>query len=108
MPDLHRIGKRFQRKVAGLEDVVRVYQAVVKVRAFDPAILKRRSNENILQLPDIIKTLEPLELENEEYQALLESTYLKPLRVSQNISLSCRLPSLIRATGIQRESIKIR
>lgn len=31
MPDLHRIGKRFQRKVAGLEDVVRVYQAVVKV-----------------------------------------------------------------------------
>ena len=33
MPDLHRIGKRFQRKVAGLEDVVRVYQAVVKVRS---------------------------------------------------------------------------
>ena len=34
MPDLHRIGKRFQRKVAGLEDVVRVYQAVVKVSMF--------------------------------------------------------------------------
>ncbi|KAF9788606.1 DNA mismatch repair protein [Thelephora terrestris] len=68
MPDLHRIGKRFQRKVAGLEDVVRVYQAVVK-------------------LPDIIATLEPLESENEEYQALLESTYLKPLR-EHNESLS--------------------
>ena len=36
MPDLHRIGKRFQRKVAGLEDVVRVYQAVVKVGASLP------------------------------------------------------------------------
>lgn len=32
MPDFHRIGKRFQKKVAGLQDVVRVYQAVQKVR----------------------------------------------------------------------------
>ena len=35
-------------------------------------------------MPDIIKTLEPLESENEEYQALLETTYLKPLRVSRS------------------------
>ena len=39
MPDLHRIGKKFQRKVASLEDVVRVYQAVVKVSLPDLASL---------------------------------------------------------------------
>lgn len=32
MPDMHRISKRFQKSVASLEDVVRVYQAVLKVR----------------------------------------------------------------------------
>ncbi len=32
MPDMHRICKRFQKSVASLEDVVRVYQAVLKVR----------------------------------------------------------------------------
>lgn len=31
MPDMHRICKRFQKSVASLEDVVRVYQAVLKV-----------------------------------------------------------------------------
>jgi DNA mismatch repair protein MSH2 len=33
MPDMNRITKRFQKSVASLEDVVRVYQAVLKVRA---------------------------------------------------------------------------
>ncbi len=31
MPDMHRIGNRFQKKQATLEEVVRVYQAVLKV-----------------------------------------------------------------------------
>lgn len=31
MPDMHRLSKRFQRLVATLEDVVRVYQVVIKV-----------------------------------------------------------------------------
>lgn len=31
MPDLHRISKRFNKGVASLEDVVRVYQVVLKV-----------------------------------------------------------------------------
>ena len=34
MPDMHRICKRFQKSIASLEDVVRVYQAVLKVRRF--------------------------------------------------------------------------
>ena len=32
MPDLSRINKRLQRSIASLEDVVRVYQVVLKVR----------------------------------------------------------------------------
>jgi hypothetical protein len=31
IPDMHRLSKRFQRFVASLEDVVRVYQVVLKV-----------------------------------------------------------------------------
>ena len=31
MPDMHRISKRFRKSVASLEDVVRVYQVVLKV-----------------------------------------------------------------------------
>ena len=34
MPDMNRISKRFQKSVASLEDVVRVYQAVLKVMSF--------------------------------------------------------------------------
>lgn len=31
MPDLHRLSKRFKKGIASLEDVVRVYQVVLKV-----------------------------------------------------------------------------
>ena len=34
LPDMHRICKRFQKSAASLEDVVRVYQAVLKVSLF--------------------------------------------------------------------------
>lgn len=34
MPDLTRICKRFQKGIATLEDVVRVYQVVLKVSGF--------------------------------------------------------------------------
>jgi hypothetical protein len=36
MPDMNRLSKRFQKSVASLEDVVRVYQVVIKVRPFTP------------------------------------------------------------------------
>lgn len=38
MPDMHRISKRFQKSAASLEDVVRVYQVVLKV---SPGIVLR-------------------------------------------------------------------
>jgi DNA mismatch repair ATPase MutS len=31
MPDMHRICKRFHKKAASLEDVIRVYQAAIRV-----------------------------------------------------------------------------
>lgn len=38
MPDLHRISKKFQKDVGSLEDVVRVYQAVLKLGGLALAI----------------------------------------------------------------------
>ena len=31
MPDMHRLGRRFQKGLATLENVVRVYQVILKV-----------------------------------------------------------------------------
>ncbi|KAJ6454605.1 muts domain V-domain-containing protein [Mycena sanguinolenta] len=61
MPDLHRLSKRFQKGVASLEDVIRVYQVV-------------------LLLPGMIQALENVHTDNEEYSALIEELYLGVLR----------------------------
>ncbi|KAF7335971.1 DNA mismatch repair protein 2 [Mycena sanguinolenta] len=61
MPDLHRLSKRFQKGVASLEDVIRVYQVV-------------------LLLPGMIQALENVQTDNEEYSALIEELYLGVLR----------------------------
>ncbi|RDB16061.1 DNA mismatch repair protein msh-2 [Hypsizygus marmoreus] len=64
MPDMHRLSKRFQKSVASLEDVVRVYQVVIK-------------------LPGLIEALEGVQTEKEEYSALVEEVYLQSLREYQ-------------------------
>ncbi|KIP09722.1 hypothetical protein PHLGIDRAFT_300246 [Phlebiopsis gigantea 11061_1 CR5-6] len=56
LPDMHRICKRFQKSVASLEDVVRVYQAVLK-------------------LEGLISNLENVDT-SEEYKTLVDETYL--------------------------------
>ena len=56
MPDMLRISKRFQRRAATLEDVVRCYQAVVRI-------------------PDLIATLDALAA-----TPLFQSTFVAPLR----------------------------
>ncbi|TCD65445.1 MutS-like protein [Steccherinum ochraceum] len=68
MPDMNRLCKRFLKKVASLEDVVRVYQAVVK-------------------LEDLISTLEGVANENEEHGALLAECYITKFK-EFDISLS--------------------
>ncbi|THH09566.1 hypothetical protein EW145_g1915 [Phellinidium pouzarii] len=61
MPDMHRISKRFQRSVASLEDVVRVYQAAQK-------------------LSGLVEALNSVETENVEYTRLIEEIYLSKLK----------------------------
>ncbi|KAK8850438.1 hypothetical protein IAR55_004356 [Kwoniella newhampshirensis] len=61
MPDFHRISKKFHRRHAGLEDVVRVYQAVQL-------------------LPGLIETLENISPADSNVKLLIEEVYLKPLR----------------------------
>jgi DNA mismatch repair protein MSH2 len=67
MPDFQRLSKRFQKGVASLEDVVRTYQAVLK-------------------LPDLIGSLETVGAKegmeiNENQKELVKETYLDKLRV---------------------------
>ncbi|EIN09262.1 DNA mismatch repair protein [Punctularia strigosozonata HHB-11173 SS5] len=61
MPDLHRISKRFQKNAASLEDVVRVYQAVLK-------------------LPGIIESLANVESTSMHAKELIDEIYLVKLR----------------------------
>ena len=62
MPDLHRIAKRFQKGVASLEDVVRVYQCIIK-------------------LPEMIVALEGGGVDNEEWKELIKEVWLDHLKV---------------------------
>ncbi|OSD08187.1 DNA mismatch repair protein [Trametes coccinea BRFM310] len=61
MPDMHRICKRFQKSIASLEDVVRVYQAVLK-------------------LEGLISTIDRMDASSEELKSLLDETYLSRFR----------------------------
>jgi len=58
IPDLHRLGKRFQKRTANLEDVVRVYQVVIK-------------------LPNVLLCLDSIQ--DERYRERLESSYITDL-----------------------------
>lgn len=61
IPDLYRLAKRFQRKMATLEDVVRAYQVVIR-------------------LPGFIGTLEGVM--DEQYRDPLDTEYTSKLRVT--------------------------
>lgn len=63
IPDLYRLAKKFQKGLATLEDVVRVYQVVIR-------------------LPGIINTLEGVM--EEQYQTCLEEQYTSNLRTYSN------------------------
>ncbi|KAK9473722.1 muts domain V-domain-containing protein [Dipodascopsis tothii] len=59
VPDLHRLAKKFQRGAATLEDVVRVYQLVIRI-------------------PDFVATLESVV--DEKYQRAVEDAYTSRLQ----------------------------
>jgi DNA mismatch repair protein MSH2 len=81
MPDFHRIAKKFHRKSASLEDVVRVFQAIKKVRR---AVSHFQMSEahDLLQLPRLVDLLEGIEAYNPISKELLDEIYIKPLQVS--------------------------
>ncbi|KAI5290397.1 MutS-like protein [Ascosphaera aggregata] len=63
VPDLYRLAKKFQRGMANLEDVVRIYQVIIR-------------------LPGIVNTLEGVMAEH--YQTCLEEQYTNHLRSYSN------------------------
>lgn len=63
IPDLYRLAKKFQRKLATLEDVVRAYQVVIR-------------------LPGFIEALETVV--DEQYQVPLETVYTSKLKDLSN------------------------
>lgn len=68
MPDMHRICKRFHKKAASLEDVIRVYQAAIRI-------------------PDLIEQLESLQTDSLNQSALIKEHYIEPFqRFDENIS----------------------
>lgn len=79
MPDLSRINKRFQRSIASLEDVVRVYQVVLKVCHNDIYIYKQPP-EFDRQLPGMVESLEAIQ--DVGYTDLVEETYMKVFKVA--------------------------
>ena len=78
MPDLSRINKRLQRSIASLEDVVRVYQVVLKV-CHNNIYIYRRPIEFHRQLPGMVESLEAIQ--DVGYTDLVEETYLKVFKV---------------------------
>ncbi|GLI72811.1 MSH2 protein [Penicillium ochrochloron] len=75
IPDLYRLAKRFQRKQANLEDVVRVYQVAIR-------------------LPGFVRALE--DVMDEQYQTPLDKEYTSKLR-SHSDSLA-RLEEMVETT----------
>lgn len=77
IPDLYRLSKRLQKGVASLEDVVRVYQVV-------------------LRLPSFIHTLQDDEGGDEEARALIRAMYLNSLE--QSYERLAKLQAMVETT----------
>ena len=75
IPDLYRLAKKFQRKFANLEDVVRTYQVVIR-------------------LPGFISALESVM--DEQYQTALEEAYTS--QFSQHSASLARLAEMVETT----------
>ena len=82
MPDMRRLGKRFHKSFASLEDVVRIYQVVEKVDLLCPF---HCFSSHSFQLPGLIKTIQGVQTEREALATLVEETYLKPFKVRRRI-----------------------
>lgn len=101
IPDLYRLGKRFQKKQAKLEDVVKIYQVVLRLPAFivsletvideqykDPldsayTTKLRELNDSLSKLQEMVETTVDLEaMENHEY--VIKPEFDDGLRIIRN------------------------
>lgn len=83
VPDLHRLAKKFQKGKANLQDVVRIYQFVIR-------------------LPELISHLQENTFSTPEITQLIEATYTKP--ISQCTAKLDRLRELV-VTTIDLEAL---
>ncbi|CAG8584587.1 940_t:CDS:10 [Funneliformis mosseae] len=77
VPDLHRLAKRFQKRIASLQDVIRVYQVVLKLPKLIEALeLFDSMNDSNKELIDEIYNIKLKEHygELEKYQEMVETT----------------------------------
>ncbi|CAI2183555.1 19637_t:CDS:10, partial [Funneliformis geosporum] len=77
VPDLHRLAKRFQKRIASLQDVIRVYQVVLKLPKLIEALeLFDSMNDSNKELIDEIYNIKLKEhySELEKYQEMVETT----------------------------------
>jgi len=82
MPDLLRICKKFMKGVATLEDVVRIYQVVLKVNIIDLSSFLINQDPHIIvtQLPGMIECLTNIDQSRENASDLLQEMYLKDIQ----------------------------
>lgn len=75
IPDLYRLSKRFQRKMANLEDVVRAYQVVIALPGFIGTLEAVMDEKYKDHLDEVYTTkLGELYKDFEKFQELVEST----------------------------------
>ncbi|KAI9787773.1 MAG: MutS-like protein [Geoglossum umbratile] len=71
IPDLYRLAKRFQRKLANLEDVVRAYQVVIRIPGFIgtfEGVMDEEYSDSLAKLQEMVETTVDLEaLDNHEF-----------------------------------------
>ncbi|GAA5992261.1 hypothetical protein JCM10908_001845 [Rhodotorula pacifica] len=83
MPDFHRISKRFQKGVASLEDVVRVYQAVLLlpglVTCLERGVEVEDEDEEMQDGTEVQEGEREVQREK-RWKALVEETWLSKLR----------------------------
>lgn len=79
MPDFHRLAKKFHRRVANLEDVIRVFQAVQRVSSDWQDLHPGDTND---QLESGLTLLQAVNANDPANKQLIEDKYIAPLRVS--------------------------
>lgn len=108
MPDFHRISKRFQKGAASLEDVVRVYQAVLLLPGLVTCLergIEAAEEDEEMQDGDEVHNGERDVRREKRWRELVEELWLSKLRASQvRLLLSyLQISHIAHFAGLRRE-----